>query len=82
MTITHGKMTHGVISTGVNHHKQNEEDIMEKVICIVKYIIATASVALLLWAMFSFFEVISKNTTPNPTYNKANLFYMMVNENE
>ena len=37
-------------------------------------IIATLSIALTVWFGASCFEVISKNTTPNPEYSDWNIF--------
>lgn len=39
--------------------------------------IAALSIALTVWVGASFFEIISKNTSPNPEYSECNVFELL-----
>lgn len=43
----------------------------------MKKIISTLTIALTVWVGASFFEVVSKNTTPNPEYSGWNVFELI-----
>lgn len=44
----------------------------------MKKFVSILSIALTVWVGASFFEVVSKNTTPNPEYSDWNIFEMLV----
>lgn len=44
----------------------------------ISSILCIFGVMLMIWAACSFVEINAKNLRPNPTYNKYNLFVMMV----
>ena len=47
---------------------------------IIKYTIAVASIAFLLWVTISWVDVVSDNLSPNPQHADWNIFSMMVEE--
>lgn len=47
---------------------------------LLSTILATIGVLLLLWCTISTFEVISKNTDPNPKYTPTNIWVMLFEE--
>lgn len=49
-----------------------------KKLCFNIYIVITAII--LVWMMASFVEIISKNTTENPTYSEGNIIIRIAEE--
>lgn len=52
--------------------------VAEYISYISKTIAISVCIALLLWFMCSFFEVLSKNATENPMYSRHNAFAILV----
>lgn len=44
---------------------------------IIENVVLVISIAVILWVFASWAEVVSKNLTPNPTYNEWNAFVLM-----